>query len=137
MYYTLLDIYNERPSKKIKKGKNPTLMDELGPVFHKVQSMLLLPVQHASNRHWLIKTGSTLHELAMAQHSRKWLRGRGSTRPFSLIDCHKMMASLTGQQQHFTNGSSLNTLYVGDDGFSLVFWFARIGLACLLMTNVC
>ncbi|GAB0137139.1 hypothetical protein EsDP_00005419 [Epichloe bromicola] len=35
MYYTLLDIYNERPSKKIKKGKNPTLMDELGPVFHK------------------------------------------------------------------------------------------------------
>ncbi|KAG6010765.1 hypothetical protein E4U21_004153 [Claviceps maximensis] len=35
MYYALLDIYTEQPPKKHKKGKTPTIMEELGPVFHK------------------------------------------------------------------------------------------------------
>ncbi|KAG5989251.1 hypothetical protein E4U43_004535 [Claviceps pusilla] len=35
MYYTLLDIYTENPPKKHKKGKTPTIMEELGPIFLK------------------------------------------------------------------------------------------------------
>ncbi|KAG5930493.1 hypothetical protein E4U53_002226 [Claviceps sorghi] len=35
MYYTLLDIYTEQPPKKHKKGKAPTIMEELGPIFLK------------------------------------------------------------------------------------------------------
>lgn len=37
MYYTLLDIYTENPPKKHKKGKTPTIMEELGPIFLKVR----------------------------------------------------------------------------------------------------
>ncbi|KAG6084630.1 hypothetical protein E4U15_001543 [Claviceps sp. LM218 group G6] len=36
MYYTLLDIYTEQSSGKAKKSQATTIMEELGPVFHKV-----------------------------------------------------------------------------------------------------
>ncbi|KAG6024578.1 hypothetical protein E4U40_003188 [Claviceps sp. LM458 group G5] len=35
MYYTLLDIYTEQSSGKAKKSQATTIMEELGPVFHK------------------------------------------------------------------------------------------------------
>lgn len=40
MYYTLLDIYTEQSSGKAKKSQATTIMEELGPVFHKVRRLL-------------------------------------------------------------------------------------------------